>query len=140
MAGEEADAVQWVHWQSGTARLLPPDRRPHPRTAVPSRPAPAPARTLAAADLCPRTGRGRLSYGRAEYLFKQATKKLDPGKRGYTLHQLRHPHLGEDGWSAPMLMALSGHENIRSLAMYVNISAEAVAATVAEHHPARRHR
>jgi site-specific recombinase XerD len=86
------------------------------------------------------TGRGRLSYERAEYLFKQATKKLGPRKRGYTLHQLRHSHLGEDGWSAPMLMALSGHENIRSLAIYVNITAEAVAAALAEYDPARRHR
>jgi hypothetical protein len=46
---------------------------------------PAPARTPAAADLCPETGRRRLSYERAEYLFKRAT--------GYTLRQLRHSRL-----------------------------------------------
>ncbi|MEO3783788.1 sigma-70 family RNA polymerase sigma factor [Actinocorallia sp. B10E7] len=51
---------------------------------------PAPSRTPSAADLCPETGRRRLSYERAEYLFKQATKSLDPSGRGYTLHQLRH--------------------------------------------------
>ncbi|MFI7470190.1 sigma-70 family RNA polymerase sigma factor [Nonomuraea sp. NPDC049646] len=42
---------------------------------------PAPARTPDPADLCPETGRGRLSYERAEYLFKRASG-------GYTLHQL----------------------------------------------------
>jgi len=51
---------------------------------------PAPVRTPAPADLCPDTGRRRLSYERAEYLFKQTTKPLDPSGRGYTLHQLRH--------------------------------------------------
>ncbi|GAA4232567.1 site-specific recombinase XerD [Streptosporangium album] len=39
-----------------------------------------------------------------------------------------------------MFMALSGHENIRSLAIYTNVSAEAVDAALAEHDPARRHR
>jgi integrase len=140
----KGDVVRWVHWQSGTARLLP--RLIAGRTAGPLFLAdrrPAPARTPAAADLCPITGRGRLSYERAEYLFKQATKTHDPRKRGYTLHQLRHSrltHLAEDGWSAPMLMGLSGHENIRSLAIYTNVSADAVAAALAEHDPGRRHR
>lgn len=46
---------------------------------------------------------------------------------------------GEDGWSAPMLMALSGHENIRSLAIHVDISAEAVDGALAQQVPARRH-
>lgn len=41
------------------------------------------------ADLCPETGRRRLSYERAEYLFKQATKSLDPTGNGYTLRQLK---------------------------------------------------
>ncbi|MFJ2032945.1 hypothetical protein [Streptosporangium sp. NPDC087985] len=43
---------------------------------------------------------------------------MDPTGAGYTLHQLRHSrltHLGEDGWSSSMLMALSGHRNLRSL-------------------------
>ncbi|MGW2223591.1 tyrosine-type recombinase/integrase, partial [Nonomuraea sp. NPDC001684] len=42
---------------------------------------PAPARTPDPADLCPETGRRRLSYERAEYLFKKASG-------GFTLHQL----------------------------------------------------
>ncbi|SEG78066.1 Phage integrase family protein [Thermomonospora echinospora] len=57
--------------------------------------------------------------------------------------QLRHSrltHLAEDGWSAPTLMALSGHENIRSLAIYTDVSAEAVGTALAEQGPARRHR
>jgi hypothetical protein len=41
------------------------------------------------ADLCPETGRRRLSYERAEYLFKQATRSLRPEGDGYTLRQLR---------------------------------------------------
>jgi hypothetical protein len=47
-------------------------------------------RAPAAAGICPITGRGRLSYPRAEYLFKQATAALDQHGDGWTLHQLRH--------------------------------------------------
>jgi site-specific recombinase XerD len=86
--------IRWVQWQSGTARLLPTltaGRTRGPLFLAERRP--APARTPAAADLCPTTGRGRLSYERAEYLFKQATKKIDPAGKGYTLHQLRHSRL-----------------------------------------------
>ncbi|MFI0451933.1 tyrosine-type recombinase/integrase [Actinomadura sp. 6N118] len=136
--------IRWIHWQSSTARLLPRligGRASGPLFLADRRP--APARTPATSDLCPNTGRGRLSYERAEYLFKQDTKQHDPRRRGYTLHQLRHSrltHLAEDGWSAPMLMALSGHENIRSLAIYTNVSTEAVGTALAQQDPARRHR
>lgn len=129
--------VRWIHWESGTARLLP--RLIAGRTAGPlflSHRRPAPARTPAAGDTCPATGRARLSYERAEYLFKQASG-------GKTLHQLRHSrltHLGEDGWSAPMLMALSGHDSIRSLSIYVNPGDDAVAAMLARQDPGRRRR
>jgi integrase len=61
---------------------------------------PAPARTPAAADLCPETGRRRLSYERAEYLFKQATKTLDPTGDGYTLSRLRPPNARPRGVAA----------------------------------------
>ena len=47
-------------------------------------------------DLCPDTGRGRLSYQQAWALFRNAS--------GWTLHQLRHSaltHLGERGVGAP---------------------------------------
>ncbi|WP_425559997.1 tyrosine-type recombinase/integrase [Microbispora corallina] len=112
-----------VRWQSGAARLLPglvAGRRQGPLFLADRRP--GPARTPAAGDLCSHTGRGRLSYERAEYLFKRATRELDPEGNGYTLRLLRHSrlaHLGEDGWSAGMLRDLSGHESVRTLAPYV---------------------
>ncbi|MBA3905223.1 MAG: RNA polymerase subunit sigma [Pseudonocardiales bacterium] len=74
----------WVQWRSATAELLPhlvAGRRRGPLFLSDRRP--GPGRPPAPADLCPETGRRRLSYERAEYLFKQAT--------GHTLHQLRTP-------------------------------------------------
>ena len=59
-------------------------------------------------------GRARLSYERAEALFRQYSA-------GATLHQLRHSaltHDAEDGASTPLLMTKSGHASIRSLARY----------------------
>jgi hypothetical protein len=52
-----------------------------------------PARTIAPTDLCPHTGRSRLSYERAEYLFKQRTRTVEPPGTGYTLRQL---HISAD--------------------------------------------
>jgi RNA polymerase sigma factor (sigma-70 family) len=72
----------WVSWRSATARLLTDlvaERGRGPLFLADRRP--VPARMPAAADICPETGRGRLSYARAEYLFKQTT--------GYTLRQLK---------------------------------------------------
>ncbi|MCG5216121.1 sigma-70 family RNA polymerase sigma factor [Streptosporangium sp. KLBMP 9127] len=80
----------WVNWRAETARLLP--RLVAGRTRGPLFLAdrrPGPGRTPAPADLCPETGRRRLSYERAEYLFKQATKSLDPAGNGYTLRRLK---------------------------------------------------
>ncbi|MEU4249102.1 sigma-70 family RNA polymerase sigma factor [Amycolatopsis sp. NPDC026612] len=80
----------WVSWRSATARLLPEllaGRTRGPLFLADRRP--GPARMPATEDLCPDTGRSRLSYERAEYLFKQATRALDPAGRGYTLRQLR---------------------------------------------------
>ena len=48
----------------------------------------APAGTPAA-DVCPVTGRARLSYRRAAEIFSAATRPLDPAGQGWTLHQLR---------------------------------------------------
>jgi hypothetical protein len=79
-----------VSWRAGTARLLPDlvaGRTRGPLFLADRRP--APARPPAQVDLCPETGRGRLSYERAEYLFKQATRTLDPTGNGYTLRQLK---------------------------------------------------
>ncbi|MGW6704419.1 sigma-70 family RNA polymerase sigma factor [Streptomyces sp. NPDC054956] len=80
----------WLTWRSGTARLLPQLLAGRTRGPVfLSDRRPGPARTPAEPDLCPDTGRRRLSYERAEHLFKQATKPLDPTHRGYTLRQLK---------------------------------------------------
>jgi predicted RNA polymerase sigma factor len=79
----------WVDWRSGTAALLPRllgGRSRGPVFLADRRP--GPARRLDPSDLCPDTGRSRLSYERAEYLFKQATRALDPVGQGWTLRQL----------------------------------------------------
>ncbi len=80
----------WVTWRSGTAALLPElvaGRRAGPVFLTDRRPGPAVAGP--ASDRCPNPGRQRLSYERAEDLFKQATRQLDPSGRGFTLRQLR---------------------------------------------------
>lgn len=41
------------------------------------------------ADVCPLTGRARMSYRRAAEIFGAWTRPLDPAGRGWTLHQLR---------------------------------------------------
>jgi len=130
----------WLHFQSGSARLLPKlvsGRDAGPIFLASRRP--APARAPASVDLCPVTGRGRLSYERAEYLFKHHSLKITT--RGWTLHQLRHSaltHLAEEGVNLPLLMAKSGHESLRSLQRYARPGTEAVAAMTAAHDPARR--
>jgi integrase/recombinase XerD len=81
-------AATSLSWGRGTARLLP--MLLAGRTAGPvfvtDRRAPAPT---PAADRCPVTGRGRLSYRRAAELFTAATRPLDPARRGWTLLVLR---------------------------------------------------
>jgi integrase/recombinase XerD len=127
----------WLHFQSGSARLLPRlvGRRARGPLFLADR-APMPARAPAAADRCPETGRARLSYRRAEALFREASG-------GWTLHQLRHSaltHLAEQNVSLPLLMAKSRHASLRSLQRYVRPGPEAVAALTAATDPARRRR
>jgi RNA polymerase sigma factor (sigma-70 family) len=72
----------WVSWRAGTARLLPgllAGRTRGPLFLTERRP--GPGRMPPAEDRCPETGRARLSYERAEYLFKKAA--------GATLRQLK---------------------------------------------------
>jgi integrase len=129
-----------IYWQTGTARLLPrliDGRKRGPlfltdRKAKPS---------VALADVDPTTQRARLSYRRAATLFEEhtASKKRGP----FTLHQLRHSkltHAAETGASTPMLMALSGHASVRSLAKYTKVSAEALGRWQADTDPASRRR
>jgi integrase/recombinase XerC/integrase/recombinase XerD len=125
--------VEWITWSTGTATLLPRllrGRRSGPvfTTRRPSRVTPA------VLDRAP-DGTARLSYRRAEELFKAAT--------GATLHQLRHSaltHMAEDGASAPMLMSKSRHRSITSLARYARPGVEALQRWEAERDPARRRR
>ncbi|GII94441.1 tyrosine-type recombinase/integrase [Sinosporangium siamense] len=139
-------AVEYVHWATGTARLLP--RLIKGRTGGPlflaDRRAPAAgSRVPAAADVCPITGRGRLSYPRAEYLFKQASADLDPHGQDWTLHQLRHSalqHLAEAGRSAPELQVKSLHAHLASLGRYVQLDEQTSARITAEEDPAARRR
>jgi integrase/recombinase XerC/integrase/recombinase XerD len=126
-------AMDIIVWQTGTARLLPRllrGRRAGPvfltekrsRVQLPPR------------DLDPASGLARLSYERAEQLFKAHSG-------GATLHQLRHSaltHAAEDGVSTPMMMARSGHTSVRSLVRYARVSAEALQRHQARADPARR--
>jgi integrase len=127
--------TDWLHFQTGSARLLP--RLIGGRTRGPLFLAdrrPVPTRAPAMVDRCPQTGRGRLSYRRSEALFREASG-------GWTLHQLRHSaltHLAEQNVSLPLLMAKSRHASLRSLQRYARPGAEAVAAMTAITDPARR--
>lgn len=99
-------------------------------------------RAPAASDVCPITGRGRLSYPRAEYLFKTASAEHDPHRQGWTLHQLRRSalqHLAQAGRTAPEL-AKSRHQHLASLGRYVRLGEETSARITAESDPARRRR
>jgi integrase len=81
--------------------------------------------SVATSDVDRSTQRGRLSYRRAAELFEAHTADFDDGP--YTLHQLRHSrltHAAEDGASTPVLMKLSGHASVRSLAKYAQVSDE----------------
>jgi integrase len=127
--------IDWLHFQTGAARLLPRliGRRTRGPLFLTDR-RPVPARAPATVDRCPETGRGRLSYRRAEALFREASG-------GWTLHQLRHSaltHLAEQNVSLPLLMAKSRHTSLRSLQRYARPGAEAVAAMTAATDPARR--
>ncbi|MGW1802206.1 hypothetical protein ACWCQN_41515 [Streptomyces sp. NPDC001984] len=101
------------------------------------------ARAPAAADIDLGTGRGRLSYPRAEYLFKTATARIDPHGRGWTLHQLRHSalqHFAQAGCTAPEPQAKSRHQHLAGLGHYVRLGEETSARVTAEHDPAARRR
>ncbi len=124
-----------LHFQTAAARLLAKltaGRDQGPVFLTNRRP--SPARAPASSDLDPVSGRARLSYERAEQLFKRYSG-------GKTLHQLRHSrltHLGEQNVGAPLLMAISGHKRLATLQRYVRPSHEAVAALLAATDPDRR--
>jgi integrase len=80
-------AIQWVYWDTGTARLLPRLLRLPGGTSRTSGPLflsgrkPVPARRPAPRDICPHTGRARPGYDRC--------RVLPDHYAGLELHQLR---------------------------------------------------
>jgi site-specific recombinase XerD len=139
---------EYLHWATATARLLPrllAGRGTGPVFLADRRSPAAGHRARALSDVDPATGRGRLSYPRAEYLFKQASTRHDPHGAGWTLHQLRHSALGylaASGRSAPELQAKSRHKHLATLGHYVRLGEETSARITAEHdtHNRRRNR
>jgi hypothetical protein len=77
---ETAELLSWLLAGRRHGPLFLTDRR-------------APAGTRPA-DVCPLTGRGRMSYRRAAEIFTEHTRPLDPAGHGWTLHQLRQPRAG----------------------------------------------
>jgi integrase/recombinase XerD len=90
------DADGWIRWRDSTGQLLRwllAGRRYGPVFLTDRR---APARA-APADVCPVTGRARMSYRRAAEIFSAVTRPLDPAGRGWTLGQLRQAGLSARG-------------------------------------------
>ncbi|NQE72579.1 tyrosine-type recombinase/integrase [Nocardia gamkensis] len=133
-------AREVIAWQTGTARLLPrmlAGRKSGPLFLTDRKARPS----VAVNDIDPTTGRARLSYRRAAELFEEHTAVFDGGP--YTLHQLRHSrltHAAEEGASTPVLMKLSGHTSVRSLAKYARVSDEGLLRFQADSDPADRRR
>ncbi len=97
-------ATEWIHWQSGTAQLLPCliARRTRGPLLLTDRKAPAGTPTL---DVCPETGRARLSYRRAEENSEVNTRL--PATRSPHPRTSRTWTASHDGTSTPMLPARS---------------------------------
>ena len=138
--------LEYLHWATATARLLPRllvGRTEGPVFLADRRSPAAGKRARALADIDPATGRGRLSYPRAEYLFKQASLFHDPHGTGWTLHQLRHSaltHLAASGRTAPELQAKSRHKHLATLGHYVRLGEETSARITADNDPHARRR
>ncbi len=128
-------SAERIFWSSITARRLP--RLINGRTAGPlfvGDHKPRSHLTPATADLDPISGKARLSYRRAEEIWKQASG-------GHTLHQLRHSrltHLAEAGEDVTMIKAKSRHRSLRSLERYVNPGPSAIRELTNRHDPNRR--
>jgi hypothetical protein len=90
----------WIRWRQATGELLRLllAGRTHGPVFLTDRKAPARA---AAADVCPFTGRARMSYRRAAEIFSTVTRPLDPAGKGWTLGQLRQAGLAARAGRAP---------------------------------------
>ncbi len=126
--------VEWVYFQSGAARTLPRllrGRASGPLFVTSLRP--GSGRAPAAADVCPTTGRVRISYRRMAELVVEHS--------GWPTHAYRKAqlsHLGARGYGDAALQAKSRHKSRRSLESYVNVGSEVAAAITAETDPNRR--
>ena len=109
--GVEGGSAETIVWASTAARLLP--RLINNRTSGPlflTQRRPRSHVLPAQSDLCPTTGRARLSYRQAAKIFTDAS--------GWTLHQIRHASLtryAENGVSLLELKGKSRHSSTRSL-------------------------
>lgn len=130
-----------VFWDTRTARLLPYviEGRAEGPLFLTMRRAGTGRRTPAPDDICPITGRARLSYRRAETLFTEASKLIDP--EGWTLHQLRHSwtqHAADRGRTAHELQSKTGHAHLATLGRYLRPSAATAERVTREDDPANR--
>ncbi|WP_328506498.1 site-specific integrase [Streptomyces sp. NBC_00391] len=141
-------ATEWIHWQSGTAQLLPRliARRTSGQLFLTDRKAPAGTPTL---DVYPETGRARTAALRR-------SSKRTPGC--WPTHS--PPPTTSRTWTAgpstgsaavpcpttrrtastPMLPARSRHASVRSLERYARPGVDPVARHVAERDPPARRR
>jgi len=131
--------IEWVHWGTGTAHLLPRLLRLPDGTSRTSGPVflanrkPTPARQPPPRDICPHTGRPRLGYDRARVLLHAYTS--------WRLHQLRHSaatHLGEKKVPLQLIMAKTRHRSPRTAMRYVHPGPAAVAEITELLDPPRR--
>jgi integrase len=89
-------AESWIRWRDSTGDLLRwlLAGRAYGPVFLTDRKAPAGA---VPADVCPFTGRARMSYRRAAEIFGTVTRALDPAGRSWTLGQLRQAGLTARG-------------------------------------------
>lgn len=69
-------------------------------------------------------GHARVSYGWESSMFREVADRLFPDAH-FTIHSLRVAaltHAAEDEVSLPLLMAMSGHKSVKSLAGYTRVS------------------
>jgi hypothetical protein len=124
---QKGGAVEWIHWQSGSAQLLLRliAARPCGPLFLTDRKAPAHTPNL---DICPATGRARLSYRRAEEIFEESTRLLAnplaspeglrrpggldappaPPQRAHARRGRRHVHADDVGPHPPRLSTAPG--------------------------------
>ncbi len=100
--------TEWLHFQSGSARLLPRiivGRQTGPLFLADRRP--APARTPATVDVCPVTGRGRLTAIRGSYTGSATPSGLNPTRPEPADHT--RPRHDSSGWgAAPLVIGRPG--------------------------------